>query len=106
MNNKLTYTKIADSVIEIDLHNGYVVCAMYLHNDKEHNYEAKFYIREKYTDVLDMMSELTTTFNTDYSRINSAILKHVATLLSDGRFDNYIKRYDDYILYSEPRVCL
>ena len=104
MNKKLTYTKIADSVIEININNDYVVTAMYLYDVDNGMYNVNFYIREKNVDILDMMRELSTTFKADKSHINSAILKHVATLLSDGCFDSYIKRYDDYILYSEPRV--
>lgn len=103
--NKLTYTKIADSVIEIDLHNDYIVIAMYLHNKENNTYIVNFYIREVNTDVLDMMSDLTIEFKVDHTRIKPTILKHVATLLSGGCFEKYIKRYDDYILYSESRVC-
>lgn len=104
MNKKLTYTKIADSVIEININNDYVVTAMYLYDVDNGMYNVNFYIREKDVDILDMMRELATSFKTDKLHINSAILKHVATLLFDGRFDRYIQRYDDYILYSEPRV--
>lgn len=37
---KLTYTKLADSVLEVDLHNGYTVIVMKTFNYEEEKYNA------------------------------------------------------------------
>ena len=41
-----------------------------------------------------LIQDATTTFNTDYKSINGAILKHVATLFTDGFYDYFIERYE------------
>ena len=43
-------------------------------------------------DLIEKADEI--EFHVGYKIINKAILKHVATLLSDGFFDYYIDRYE------------
>jgi len=92
--NKLTYTKIGNDTIAIDLQNGYTIVAMELFNHETKNYEVTFYIRDNTVNILELIEKQEKIkFRADYKIINSAVLKHVATLLSDGFFDYYIQRY-------------
>jgi hypothetical protein len=93
--NKLTYTKIANDTISIDLHNGYTVVAMELFNYDAKKYEVTFYLKDNNINMLDLIERMQNTeFDTTYKNINSAILKYVATSLSNGDFNYYINRYD------------
>ena len=52
-------------------------------------------LKENTVDKWDLIEKAEALeFNVDYKIINKAILKHVATLLSDGFFDYYIDRYE------------
>ena len=75
----LTYTRISDSVLSINLHNGYTVIA----------------IKGNDIDTLELMEKQDNIeFIADRKSINSVIIKHVATLLSEGFYNYYIERYD------------
>jgi hypothetical protein len=93
---KLTYEKIGNDTLLIDLHkNSYSVVARELYLYDEKKYQVTFYIKDNSTDILDLIEkEEKVEFDTDYKIINKAILKHVATLLSDGFYDYYMRRYD------------
>jgi len=91
---KLTYTKIGNDSIAINLQNGYTVIAMKLLNPKTMKYEVTIRIKDDNIDMLDLIEKQEKVeFDANYKTINSAILKYVATLLSNGFFDYYIKRY-------------
>lgn len=93
--DRLTYTKIGNDTIAIDLHNGYTIIAMKLFNHKTKKYKVTFYIKDNTVDILDLIEKQEKVeFDANYKTINSAILKYVATLLSEGFFDYYIQRYD------------
>lgn len=94
---RLTYEnyKGCKDVITIDLHNDYTVIAIKSWSSDEHKYDVEFRITEKSIDKWDLIQEMESVeFNVNYKTINKAILKHVATLLSDGFFDYYIDRYE------------
>ena len=64
-------------------------------NSSEHKYTVQLRRKEKTVDKWDLIEKAESIdFNVDYKIINKAILKHVSTLLSDGFFDYYIKRYE------------
>ena len=96
MNNKLTYTNYngCKDIIAIDLHNDYTVIAIKSYNPDDHAYIVEFHLKEKTTDMWQLIQDATTTFNTDHKSINGAILKHVATLFADGFYDYFIERYE------------
>ena len=97
MNNRLPYKnyKGCKDILTIDLHNDYTVIAIKSWNPDEQKYDVEFRITEKSIDKWDLIQEMESVeFNVDYKIINKAILKHIATLLSDGFFDYYIDRYD------------
>ncbi len=91
----LTYTRISDSVLSINLHNGYTVIAMKLFDFKRKIYNVTFYIKGNDIDTLELMEKQDNIeFIADRKSINSVIIKHVATLLSEGFYNYYIERYD------------
>ena len=97
MNNRLEYKNYrgCKDIITIDLHNDYTVIAIKSWNPDGHKYIVQRMLKENTVDKWDLMEkEESIEFNVDYKIINKAILKHVATLLSDGFFDYYIDRYE------------
>ena len=97
VNNKLTYENYrgCKDIITIDLHNDYTVIAIKSWNPDEHKYTVELRLKKNSVDKWDLIEKAESLeFNVDYKIINKAILKHVATLLSDSFFDYYIDRYE------------
>ena len=93
---RLKYEKFNNSndIITIDLHNGYTIIAIKSWNPDEHKYIVQLMLKENTVDKWDLIEKAESLeFDVDYKIINKAILKHIATLLSDGFFDYYIGRY-------------
>ena len=96
-NNRLEYKNYrgCKDILTIDLHNDYSVIAIKSWNSEEHKYVVQLMLKENTVDKWVLIEKAESLeFNVDYKIINKAILKHVATLLSDGFFDYYIKRYE------------
>ena len=96
-NNKLTYAEYrgCKDILTIDLHNDYTVIAIKSWNPDEHKYTVELRLKKNSVDKWDLIEKAESLeFNVDYKIINKAILKHVATLLSDSFFDYYIDRYE------------
>ena len=95
---RLTYKNYRGNkdILTIDLHhNDYTVIAIKSWNPAEHKYTVQLMLKENTVDKWDLIEKAESLeFNVDYKIINKAILKHVSTLLSDGFFDYYIKRYE------------
>ena len=97
VNNKLAYEnyKGCKDILTIDLHNDYTVIAIKSWNPDEKKYYVQLMLKENTVDKWDLIEKAESLeFNVDYKIINKSILKHVATLLSDGFFDYYIERYE------------
>ena len=96
-NNRLEYKNYrgCKDILTIDLHNDYSVIAIKSWNSEEHKYVVQLMLKENTVDKWVLIEKAESLeFNVDYKIINKAILKHVATLLSNGFFDYYIKRYE------------
>ena len=96
-NNRLEYKNYrgCKDILTIDLHNAYSVIAIKSWNSEEHKYVVQLMLKENTVDKWVLIEKAESLeFNVDYKIINKAILKHVATLLSNGFFDYYIKRYE------------
>ena len=95
-NNKLTYINYngCKDIIAIDLHNDYTIIAIKSYNVNDHTYTVEFHLKEKHTDMWELIHDATTTFDADYKSINREILKHVATLFTNGFYDYFIERYE------------
>ena len=93
-NNKLTYENYngCKDIIAIDLHNDYTIIAIKSWNSE--NFSVEFHLKEKTTDMWQLIQDATTVFHADNRTINSAILKHVSTLFADGFYDYFIERYE------------
>ena len=94
---RLTYKNYrgCKDILTIDLHNHYTVIAIKSWNPAEHKYTVQLMLKENSVDKWDLIEKAESLeFNVDYKIINKAILKHIATLLSDGFFDYYIDRYE------------
>ena len=96
-NNRLEYKNYrgCKDILTIDLHNDYSVIAIKSWVSNEHKYVIQLMLKEKTVDKWDLIEKAKSLeFNVGHKIINSAILKHVANLLSDGFFDYYIDRYE------------
>lgn len=96
-NNRLEYKNYrgCKDILTIDLHNDYSVIAIKSWNSEEHKYAVQLMLKENTVDKWVLIEKAESLeFNVDYKIINKAILKHVATLLSNEFFDYYIKRYE------------
>ena len=94
---RLTYENYrgCKDILSIDLHNNYTVIAIKSWNPDEHKYTVELRLKKNSVDKWDLIEKAESLeFNANYKIINKAILKHVATLLSDGFFDYYIDRYE------------
>ena len=96
-NNKLEYRNYmgCKDILTIDLHNGYTVIAIKSWNPDEQKYYVQLMLKENTVNKWELIEKAESIeFNVDYKIINKAILKHIATLLSDCFFGYYIDRYE------------
>lgn len=95
---KLTYKKIADSVITIDLQNNYSIIALSTYKHEESRYLVSLQLKHNELDIITTMDDFENVgFSAIPKTINSAILKYVASLLQDNKFEIYQRRYE-YLL--------
>lgn len=93
--DKLTYVKVNDNVITIDLHNGYTIMAISKWQPKIKGYTTILYLKDNTIDTLHLvLGAENLEFHASYKTINSAILKQVGTYLEEGFFDSYIIDYE------------
>lgn len=94
--SKLTYQKYKelDNILTIDLHNDYTVIVITNKNIETNKYNSTLFLKENTIDDWKLIQNTNIEFDGNVRNVNSAILKHVATLLSDGFFDYYINRYE------------
>ena len=94
MSNRLTYENYngCKDIITIDLHNNYTIVAIKSWNPE--NFSVEFHLKEKTTDMWQLIQNATTVFHADNRTINGVILKHVATRFADGFYDYFIERYE------------
>lgn len=93
MKQRLKYEKVNNSndVIKIDLHNGYSVIATSGKTNEE-EYTTTLFIKDNEINTWREIED-GITFVANYKTINSAILKHVSTLMDSGKMDKYIESY-------------
>ena len=97
---KLTYNKIVNSAIEIDLHNNYSAIAVILQKDNtKDKHIVSYYLKGHDTNVIIPIDELQEViFEVEISKLYPEILKYTASLLNDGTLNYYIDQYNQYII--------
>ena len=96
MKKKLTYTKIVNAALSIDLDNGFAIIPIILADNK-----VSFYLKSNNTNVMIPIDELQEAeFEADAHRLNAEILKYVATLLRNGELNKYIENYNQQVIES------
>ena len=96
MKKKLTYTKIVNAALSINLENGFEIISVISTNNK-----VSFYLKSNNTNVMIPIDELQETeFEADAHRLNAEILKYVATLLRNGELNKYIENYNQQVIES------
>ena len=96
MKKKLTYTKIVNAALSINLDNGFEIISIISTNNK-----VSFYLKSNNTNVMIPIDELQETeFEADAHRLNAEILKYVATLLRNGELNKYIENYNQQVIES------
>ena len=92
----MKYNKEANSVISINLHNGYFIIAMTKWNNERRRYYTTLYIKHKTVDILDKLENFTKVecTTTSAKEINSEVAEFIMDKFKSGEFDYYIKRYD------------
>ena len=95
---RLTYTKIGDSVISINIENNYSIIAVSTYNYTESKYLVSLQLKHDELDIITTMDDFENVeFAATPKTIYSAVLKYVASLLQDGKFSIYQRRYE-YLL--------
>ena len=92
---KLRYEKYngLDSMIIIDLHNGYSVIAANGWDKAEKIYKVCLFLKDNQADILNLIEEAKTIeIRSGYKTVNSAVLRHVSELLEARFFEPYIER--------------
>lgn len=95
--DRLTYKRVneSDSVITIDLHNGYTVMAISGWDAERKAHIVTLFLKENTIDSWALVEQAEKLeFKASGKHINSVILKQVANYLNDGFFDYYIDRYE------------
>ena len=95
MRLKYEIYKGLDNIITIDLHNGFSVIAISSFNEENNEYVAELHLKDNQISDWKLIEETENiVLKVNDKRINSAILKQVATFLNEGFFDKYIERYE------------
>lgn len=92
---RLRYEKYngLDSMIIINLHNGYSVVAANGWDSIEKIYKVSLFLKDNEVDTLNLIEGVKAIeIKADYKMVNYAVLDHVSKLLESGFFKPYIER--------------
>lgn len=93
--DKLTYKRINDNLIMIDLHNGYTIIAIISWQKESHDYDVQLMLKKDNIDTWSLIEQAEhLIFETNYKFIYNAVLKQVAKYFEEGFFDYYIQRFE------------
>ena len=93
---KLRYEKYngSNSVITIDLHNGYTIAAIPGFDKEKELYAVTLFLKDNSIDDLRLIEKFEKfELKAERHTINSVILKQVSSFFKQGFFDYYIKRF-------------
>lgn len=90
----LRYKVLGNSVISIDLNNGYSVISVPLWDRENKNYLITLYLKGDGYDTLDLIeTKENIIINADMKTIKLEVTKMITNLLTEGFFKRYIDRY-------------
>ena len=96
---RLTYTKIINSAIEINLNNGYSVIAISLTQYKKEKQIVSFYLKSNSTNAIIPIDELQeVVFEVEITKLYPEILKYTASLLHNETLNSYIEKYSQHVI--------
>ena len=91
----LRYKTLGNSVISVNLNNGYSVVAISIWDRGENVYRTTLYLKGDTYDTLDLIEEKEgIVVKADMKTVKSELTKIITNLLTDGFFKHYIERYD------------
>lgn len=91
----LRYKILGNSVISVNLNNGYSVVAISIWDRGENNYKSTLYLKGDTYDTLELIeSKEGITVNADMKTLKLELTNIITNLLTDGFFKKYIERYE------------
>ena len=96
---RLTYTKVINSAIEIDLFNGFSTIAVVLSSSDKTTQVVSFYLKNNNTSVIipiDEESEV--NFVIEQNKLYPEILEYVSKLLNNETFEKHIEKYNQDVI--------
>ena len=91
----LRYKTLGNSVISVNLNNGYSIVAISIWDRVENVYRTTLYLKGDTYDTLDLIEEKEgIVVKADMKTVKSELTKIITNLLTDGFFKHYIERYD------------
>lgn len=90
------YSRYCEGAIDIQINDEYVIVACKKPDRKKDDlYHVSLFIKHLHVDTLNMIPEQSNVkFESEVTWINTKILKYVATLLSEGFFNQYVYNYE------------
>ncbi len=90
----LRYKFLGNSIISVDLNNGYSVVAISSWDRGNKNYLTTLYLKGDTYDTLELIeTKENVVVNADMRTIKIEVTKMITELLTDGFFKHYIDRY-------------
>lgn len=90
----LRYKILGNSVISIDLKNGYSVIAISIWDRGENNYKTTLYLKDNGYDTLELIQEKEGfVVEADMKTLKFELTNIVENLFKDGFFERHIKNY-------------
>lgn len=97
---KLTYKKIVNSAIEINLYNDFSVIAVVMTNNDKSVNTVTFYLKANNANIIIPISDLNEViFEVEQNRLYPEILKYTSTLLNNNTLQEYIDKYNQEIIH-------
>ncbi len=95
----LRYEPIGQSVISVDLHNGYIVMGIAKWYKEQELYRLSLYIREKTTYMWDLMDEFDEVKLLDSNKrtINRDMANFITEQCHNKKIEYYVKRYEEFL---------
>ena len=96
---RLTYKKIVNSAIEIDLLNGFSTIAVVLNSSDKTTQVVSFYLKNNNTSaIIPIDEESEVNFVVEHNKLYPEILRYVSKLLKNETFEKHIEKYNQDVI--------